>query len=149
LTVWPIRRDAGKLMLICVAIYGAATVVFGLSRTIWLSMLALVIVGASDTVSVVIRASILQLATPTWLRGRVSAVNGLFVGASNELGGFESGLTAQWWGAVRSVVVGGIGALIVTGLASTLFPALRNANELSAESLMKSNPQPKIPQPMD
>ncbi len=95
MTVRPIQRNAGKRMLFCVGIYGAATVIFGLSRTIWVSLLALVIVGASDMVSVVIRASMLQLATPPGMRGRVSAVNGLFIGASNELGGFESGLTAH------------------------------------------------------
>jgi MFS family permease len=149
MTVRPIKRDAGKLMLFCVAVYGAATVVFGLSRTMWLSLLALVIVGASDMISVVIRASILQLATPPEMRGRVSAVNWLFVGASNEFGGFESGVTAQWWGAVRAVVVGGIGSLIVTGLAGTLFPTLRRADALSAESLMESNMQQSIAEPAD
>ena len=149
MTVRPIQRDAGKLMLTCVAIYGAATVTFGLSRTMWLSLVALVIIGASDMVSVVIRASILQLATPPEMRGRVSAVNWLFVGASNEFGGFESGLTAHWWGAVRAVVVGGIGSLIVTGIAAAVFPALRNANELSAESLMASNMQQSVAEPAD
>jgi MFS family permease len=149
MTVRPIKRDSGKLMLFCVAVFGAATAVFGLSRTMWVSLLALVAVGASDMVSVVIRASILQLATPQEMRGRVSAVNWLFVGASNEFGGFESGLTAQWWGAVRAVVVGGIGSLIVTGLAASLFPALRNADALSAESLMESNMQQSIAEPVD
>ena len=149
LRVWPIRRNSGKIMLFCVGIYGAATIVFGLSRTMWLSLLALVIVGASDTVSVVIRASMLQLATPPGLRGRVSAVNGLFVGASNEIGGFESGLTALWWGAVRAVVIGGIGCLVVTGLAGALFPAMRNADELSSESLMQTNLQQSSAEPPD
>jgi MFS family permease len=149
MTVRPIKRDAGKLMLTCVAIYGAATVIFGLSRTMWVSLLALVIVGASDMVSVVIRASILQLATPPEMRGRVSAVNWLFVGASNEFGGFESGLTAHWWGAVRAVVVGGIGSLIVTGVGALVFPALRNADALSAESLMESNMQQSVAEPAD
>jgi sugar phosphate permease len=149
MTVRPIKRDAGKLMLTCVAIYGTATVIFGLSRTMWISLLALVIVGASDMVSVVIRASILQLATPPEMRGRVSAVNWLFVGASNEFGGFESGLTAHWWGAVRAVVVGGIGSLIVTGVAAMVFPALRNADALSAESLMESNMQQGVAEPAD
>jgi hypothetical protein len=100
-------------------------------------------------VSVVIRASILQLATPPEMRGRVSAVNWLFVGASNEFGEFESGLTAHWWGTVRAVVIGGIGSLVVTGLAGVLFPALRNADELSAESLMQSNVQQSIAEPVD
>jgi len=149
LTFRPVKRDAGKRMLFCVAIFGTATVVFGLSHIIWVSLLALVIVGASDTVSMVIRASILQLATPSWLRGRVSAVNGLFIGASNELGAFESGLTAAWWGAVRAVVVGGIGALIVTGLASTLFPALRQIDELTSESLMQAKLQQSAAEPPD
>jgi MFS family permease len=146
---WPIRRNSGKIMLVCVAVYGTATLVFGLSHAIWLSLLALVVVGASDMVSVVIRASILQLATPPGMRGRVSAVNGLFIGASNELGGFESGVTAAWWGAVRAVVVGGIGSLIVTGLASTLFPALRQIDELTTESLMQTNLQQSSAEPPD
>jgi hypothetical protein len=93
-------------------------------------------VGASDMVSVVIRSSVLQLATPPEMRGRVSAVNSLFIGASNELGEFESGLSAQWWGAVRAVIYGGIGSLMVTGLWSALFPELRRADQLTAESLM-------------
>jgi MFS family permease len=134
----PIKRRAGMTMMTCVGIFGAATVVFGLSKSIWLSMVALVIVGASDMVSVVIRSSVLQLATPPEMRGRVSAVNWLFVGASNEFGEFESGVTAQWWGAVRAVVVGGIGSMIVTATAAGLFPALRRADALTAESLMQS-----------
>jgi MFS family permease len=134
--VWrPIKHSAGKVMLSCVACFGAATVVFGLSRTMWISLVALVIVGASDMVSVVIRSSVLQLATPPEMRGRVSAVNWLFIGASNEFGEFESGLTAHWWGAVRAVVAGGIGSMIVTGAAGVLFPALRRADKLTAESL--------------
>jgi hypothetical protein len=100
-----------------------------------------VIVGASDMVSVVVRSSILQLATPQEMRGRVSAVNWLFIGASNEFGEFESGVTAQWWGAVLAVVIGGIGSMIVTGMAGVLFPALRRADALSAESLMQSMQQ--------
>jgi hypothetical protein len=87
-------------------------------------------------VSVVIRSSVLQLGTPPEMRGRVSAVNSLFLGASNELGEFESGLTAQWWGAVRAVVIGGIGSMAVTGLWSVLFPALRNADKLTPEALL-------------
>ena len=87
-------------------------------------------------VSVVIRSSMLQLGTPPEMRGRVSAVNSLFLGASNELGEFESGLTAQWWGAVRAVVIGGIGSLAVTGMWSILFPSLRNADQLTPEALL-------------
>jgi MFS family permease len=136
LTVWPIRRRAGFAMFTCVAIFGVFTIVFGLSRSLPLSLLALFIVGASDMVSVVIRSSVLQLGTPPEMRGRVSAVNSLFVGASNEFGEFESGLTAQWWGAVRAVVIGGIGSLVVTGLWSVLFPSLRNADQLTPEALL-------------
>jgi hypothetical protein len=149
MTTRPIKRGAGHKMLTCVAVFGAATVVFGLSRSIWISMIALVVVGASDMVSVVIRGSILQLATPPEMRGRVSAVNWLFVGASNEFGEFESGVTAQWWGAVRAVVIGGVGSLLVTGAAAVLFPRLRRADELSTESLMQSNLQQSIAEPVE
>jgi MFS family permease len=147
--VYPIKRRAGATMLTCVAIFGAATVVFGLSKNIWLSMGALVIVGASDMVSVVVRSSILQLATPPEMRGRVSAVNWLFVGASNEFGEFESGVTANWWGAVRAVVVGGIGSLVVTAGAATLFPRLREADALTAESLRGAEQELAVAEPVD
>jgi MFS family permease len=136
MTFRPISRRPGVLMFMGVAIYGAATVVFGLSRSLPLSLGALMIVGASDMVSVVIRSSMLQLATPSSMRGRVSAVNSLFVGASNELGEFESGVTAQWFGAVRAVVLGGLGALTITGLWSVLFPSLRAIRQLDTESLL-------------
>ena len=133
---FPFQRKAGPRLFISVAIFGAATVVFGLSRNLWLSLAALAITGAADMISVIIRGSLLQLATPPEMRGRVSAVNSLFVGASNELGEFESGLTAQWWGAVRATVYGGIGALVVSGLWAILFPHLRHADELSSAALM-------------
>jgi len=136
LTLWPIRRRAGRLMFICVGVFGASTVLFGLSKSLPLSLLALLIVGASDMVSVVIRSSVLQLGTPPEMRGRVSAVNSLFLGASNEFGEFESGLTAQWWGAVRAVVIGGVASMAVTGLWAILFPSLRNADELTPEALL-------------
>jgi hypothetical protein len=136
LSVSPLHRRAGKTMLSCVALFGAATVVFGLSRSIVLSCIALVVLGAADMVSVVVRQSILQLATPPEMRGRVSSVNWLFLGASNELGEYESGLTAHWWGAVRAVVIGGFASLTVTGLWSVFFPALRSADKLTAESLI-------------
>lgn len=145
----PIKRHAGKKMLLCVAIFGAGTIVFGLSRNIWISLVALVVIGASDMVSVVIRSSILQLATPPEMRGRVSAVNWLFVGASNEFGEFESGLTAHWWGAVRAVVIGGIGSLFVTGSAAVLFPRLRSADSLTAESLMEANWEQSVAEPVN
>jgi MFS family permease len=132
---FPISRRAGVRLLTCVAIFGAAIVVFGLSRNLWLSLAALAVSGAADMISVIIRGSLLQLATPPQMRGRVSAVNSLFIGASNELGEFESGLTAHWWGAVRATVVGGVGALAVAGVWAVLFPELRRANELSADAL--------------
>ncbi len=132
---FPLRQRAGRWLFVCVSIFGAATVIFGLSHTLWLSLASLAIAGAADTISVIIRGSILQLATPREMRGRVSAVNSLFIGASNELGEFESGLTAQWWGAVRATVIGGVGALVVAGAWAGLFPGLRKADELTAESL--------------
>jgi MFS family permease len=134
----PIRGKAGVKMLTCVAIFGAATVLFGVSRSLPLSMAALYVVGASDMVSVVIRSSVLQLATPAEMRGRVSAVNSLFIGASNELGEFESGLTAQWWGAVRAVIYGGIGSMAITALWSVFFPSLRRADALTPEALLRA-----------
>ncbi len=138
----PIRRHAGRKMFTCVALFGLGTIAFGLSRSIPFSVLALMLVGGADMVSVVIRSSLLQLATPPEMRGRVSAVNALFLGASNELGEFESGLTAQWWGAVRAVVVGGVGSLAVTGLWSVFFPSLRRADTLTAESLLATDREP-------
>ena len=149
LTIFPIRRRAGLKMLCCVALFGAATVVFGLSRSMWVSLLALLVVGASDMVSVVIRSSVLQLATPPEMRGRVSAVNWLFIGASNEFGEFESGLTAHWFGAVRAVVLGGIGSLVVTASAAGLFPALRNADALTTESLREAETELSEAEPID
>jgi hypothetical protein len=142
MTFRPLLHRPGVLMFTGVAIFGGATVVFGLSRSLPLSLAALAVVGASDMISVVIRSSMLQLATPASMRGRVSAVNSLFVGASNELGEFESGVTAQWWGAVRAVVAGGIGALAITGIWSVLFPELRSIDQLTADSLMRVQEEP-------
>ncbi len=132
---FPFRRKAGIWLFISVGIFGAATVLFGLSTNLTLSLSALFIAGAVDAVSVIIRGSILQLGTPPEMRGRVSAVNSLFIGASNELGEFESGLTAQWWGAVRATVYGGIGAMAIAGLWAVIFPKLRKADRLTAEEL--------------
>lgn len=137
----PIRHRAGVLMLVCVGIFGLATILFGISKSMAWSMLALFVVGASDMVSVVIRSSILQLATPPEMRGRVSAVNSLFLGGSNELGEFESGLTAQWWGAVRAVIYGGIGSMMITGIWSALFPELRQADQLTSQALLNVEAQ--------
>lgn len=149
LTWRPMRHSAGKRMLWCVALFGAATIVFGLSRSMWLSLLALFLVGAADMVSVIVRSSMIQLATPQAMRGRVSAVNALFIGASNEFGGFESGVTAHWWGAVNSVIVGGVGALAVTGIWSALFPSLRAVNRLTEEDMMAPEAEASVTDPLD
>jgi MFS family permease len=131
LAVRPIERRAGVRMLSGVAVFGVATVVFGLSRSFPLSLGALIVVGAADMVSVFVRSSLVQLATPDAMRGRVSAVNMVFIGASNELGEFESGLTAQWFGTVPSVVLGGIGTLVVVALWAWRFPELRRVRRVS------------------
>jgi len=121
----PVERHIGRKMFAVVAIYGIATIVFGLSTWFPLSLAALAALGASDAVSVVIRFSLVQIETPDDKRGRVSAINYLFVGSSNTLGEFESGTVAAWFGAVTSVLVGGIGSLLVAGIWMGLFPDLR------------------------
>ena len=126
----PLRRRAGAAMLWCVAGFGAATILFGVSRSLVLSVLSLVMVGATDMVSVVIRGTLVQVNTPDEMRGRVNAVDMVFIGASNELGEFESGLTAQWLGAVPAVILGGVGAIVATALWAWWFPALRQADKL-------------------
>jgi MFS family permease len=126
----PLGRRTGAVMLACVALFGVATLVFGLSRSFWLSLLALAVVGASDMVSVVIRSTLVQIATPPPMRGRVSAVNMVFVGASNELGELESGLTAAWMGTVPSVVFGGLAACVVVAIYCFVFPELRRIDRL-------------------
>ena len=127
----PIRRRAGGTMLWCVAGFGVFTIVFGLSRNIILSMISLFFVGAADMVSVVVRGVLIQIETPDEMRGRVNAVDMIFIGASNELGEFESGLAAQWFGAVPAVVLGGVGAIVVTVLWAWMFPQLRRADSLN------------------
>jgi len=129
---WPITRRVGRVMLGAVAIYGAATIVFGLSTSLAVSLVALAVSGAADMVSVVIRQSLVQLETPNEMRGRVSAVNSVFIGASNQLGEFESGAVAAWLGPVGSVVVGGIGTLVVTVVWMRLFPPLARRETLAA-----------------
>jgi len=124
---WPLRRRAGAAMLWCVAGYGVATIVFGLSRNLPLALAALALTGALDMVSVIVRHTLIQLATPNEMRGRVSAVNMVFIGASNEVGQFESGVTAQWLGAAPAVILGGAGAIAVVAVWAYLFPALRRA----------------------
>ncbi len=120
----PLRRSAGRVMFGAVALFGAATLVFAFSRELALSLLALVVLGAADNVSVVIRGTPVQLHTPDALRGRVNAVNSLFIGASNQLGEFESGLTAAMFGAVGAAALGGIGTLLVVALWMRWFPEL-------------------------
>src|SRR6266850_851819 len=135
----PIRRRAGMTMLLCVAGFGVFTIAFGISHSLILSLIALLLCGASDMVSVIIRATLIQIATPDEMRGRVNAVDMLFIGVSNELGEFESGLTAHWFGTVPAVVLGGIGTLVVIGIWAWLFPELRKADELTVAELA---PQP-------
>lgn len=127
----PLERNTGSMMFGAVAIFGLATIVFGISTSFYLSLAALLVLGASDMVSVFIRSALIQFATPDAMRGRVSAVNMLFIGASNELGEFESGLTASWFGTVPSVILGGIGTLIVVAVWMGLFPPLRNVDRLA------------------
>jgi predicted MFS family arabinose efflux permease len=131
---WPLRWRVGAKMLWCVFGFGVFTVVFGLSRNLALSLAALLLAGAFDMVSVIVRHTLVQLATPDDMRGRVSAVNMVFIGASNEMGQFESGVTAQWFGTVPAVLLGGAGTMAIVLIWARLFPALRRANELSAPS---------------
>jgi MFS family permease len=133
---FPLRRHEGKAMLACVAAFGACTIVFGLSRSLPLSLAALALVGASDMVSVIIRHTLIQLRTPDEMRGRVSAVNMVFIGASNEVGQFESGLTAQWFGTVPAVVLGGAATLAIVALWAWLFPGLRRVDRLEHEPVL-------------
>lgn len=130
----PLRKRAGLVMFACVATFGTATIVFGLSRSFYLSLVMLFAIGASDMVSVIIRGTLVQVNTPPAMRGRVSAVNMLFIGTSNEFGEFESGVTAQWLGAVRAVVFGGIGTLAVVAVWLWKFPELRNVKDLRAKN---------------
>jgi len=132
LTRWPIRSGAGTRLFAAVAVYGAATIVFGLSTDFVLSMLALAVCGAADMISVVVRQTLVQIETPDSMRGRVSAVNSIFIGASNQLGEFESGATAEWWGPVASVLVGGAGVIVVAALWLRMFPDLRRRDRLES-----------------
>ncbi|MBV8973460.1 MAG: MFS transporter [Sphingomonadaceae bacterium] len=128
LTRFPVQRRVGLTMFACVGLFGLATIVFGVSRSLPLSLVALAVLGAADMISVYIRSSLIQLHTPDQMRGRVSAVSGVFISASNELGEFESGLTAAWLGPVAAVVAGGVGAVIVTLVWAWRFPVLRRAD---------------------
>jgi hypothetical protein len=116
-----------------VIVFGVATLVFGMSTWLPLSLLALATLGAADVISVVVRSSLVQLRTPDAMLGRVSAVNALFIGTSNQLGEFESGITAGWWGARPAVLIGGLGTIAIALLWMRLFPALRTMRSLEAE----------------
>jgi MFS family permease len=128
---FPIRRRAGHIMFAAVLVFGAGTLLFGLSTSLWLSVAALALMGASDMVSVYIREVLIQLWTPDDLRGRVAAVNGVLINASNELGAFRAGSVARLFGPVEATVLGGIATLVVTLLWMRLFPKLRKADDLS------------------
>jgi MFS family permease len=131
----PIQKRAGTTMLWCVAGFGVCTILFGISRNIFLSLAMLVLCGATDMVSVIVRSTLLQLTTPDEMRGRVGAVDMIFIGASNDLGGFESGATAQIFGTVPAVVIGGVGTLLVTAIWSWAFPSIREADSLTGALL--------------
>jgi MFS family permease len=130
----PLGRRQGAIMLWCVLGFGVFTIVFGFSRSVLLSLVALALTGAFDMVSVVVRSTMVQLRTPDHMRGRVSAVNMIFIGASNEVGQFESGITAQWFGTVPAVVLGGIGTIAVVASWTWLFPELRQSPPVAASA---------------
>ena len=127
----PIRKNAGVIMFTAVALFGVGTLIFGLSKLMWVSMGGLILLGGADMISVYVRQTLVQLATPDHMRGRVGTVSSLFIGASNELGEFESGVVARFLGPVGAAVFGGVGALIVTGVWAKLFPDLRKADRLA------------------
>jgi MFS family permease len=135
LTRWPLTRRAGVRMFWAVAAFGVATVVFGLSKNMWLSVAALAVLGAADMISVYVRQTLMQIVTPDDMRGRVSSVSYLFISGSNELGEFESGVVSRFLGPVGAAIFGGIGTLGVTGLWAWMFPALRKADRLDGRDL--------------
>ena len=130
---FPLRRHAGIVMFACVFLFGLATIAFGESRSFAISLLSLVILGAADMISVVVRSTLIQLRTPDEMRGRVSAVNMVFIGASNDLGEFESGVTAEWFGSRLAVLIGGVGTCVVVLVWSAIFPQLRKIDRMTAE----------------
>jgi len=131
LSRFPVRNHAGRILFCFVALFGLATSIFGLATSVWVAVPALALAGASDMVSVSIRETIMQLWTPDAVRGRVNAVNSVFIGASNELGEFRAGMVAAWLGAVVAVVAGGIGTIAIAGIWSQLFPGLRQQRSLA------------------
>ena len=141
---WPLQRRVGHRLLAAVAAFGLATIAFGLSRNFAFSLLALVVSGAADNISVVTRLTLVQLETPDHMRGRVAAVNGIFIGASTQLGEFESGAMAALLGPVASVVAGGAGTLLVCAAWLRLFPTLARRDELLPEAAAAGrSPQPR------
>ena len=126
----PLQRRMGRTMFIAVIIFGVGTIVFGLSTSFVPSLIALAVLGAGDVISVVIRQSLVQTKTPDAMRGRVNAVNSMFVGTSNQLGEFESGLTAAWFGVVPAVLIGGVGTIVVALAWIYLFPELARTDTL-------------------
>jgi MFS family permease len=130
LSRWPLHRRAGRWMFAGVAAFGVATVVFAVSRSLTVSVIALAALGAADMISVYVRQSLVQIVTPDSMRGRVSAVSNLFIGASAELGEFETGVVARLLGPVGAAIFGGVGSLVVTGVWAKIFPSLRNADRL-------------------
>lgn len=145
LTHRPVQRDAGFWMLVAVATYGLATVVFAVSTWVWVSMLALAILGAADAVSVFVRQSLVQIVTPDPMRGRVAAVSSLFISASNELGEFESGVAARFLGPVGAALFGGFGSIALTGIWAKIFPALRDAHLDTVRVVMPTKVLPTSP----
>lgn len=131
LTRWPLQRHVGRWLMVSVGLFGVSIAVFAVSTVFWLSMLALVFSGAFDMVSVVVRQTLMQLETPDEMRGRVSAVSTIFIGASNQLGEFESGATAAWMGPVAATLVGGVGTVVVAVLWTRLFPSLARRDRMS------------------
>ncbi len=132
---WPLERRAGCWMFAGVAAFGVATLVFAVSRSMVVSVMALVALGAADMISVYVRQSLVQIVTPDHMRGRVAAVSGLFIGASAELGDFETGVVARLLGPVGAAIFGGVGSLVVTGAWALMFPALRKADRLDGEKM--------------
>lgn len=143
LSRWPLKRRAGARMFAAVAAFGLATLVFALSKSMVLSIAALAVLGAADMISVYVRQTLVQIVTPDHMRGRVSAVSGLFISGSNELGEFESGLVARLLGPVGAAVFGGIGTLVVTGVWARMFPALYNADRLDAPEATEETSAPQ------
>jgi MFS family permease len=149
---WPLKRHVGIKMFVCVGIFGFATMVFGESRAMWLSLASLFVLGAADMISVYVRTSLIQLHTPDAMRGRVSAVSGLFISASNELGEFRAGIAGSVVGPVLAVVGGGALAVLITGACAWIFPSLRRADRFVApepavlgEASSKSAVEPELP----